>query len=563
MSDQPKIFISYSWNDRNIVDEIDNDLKIIGINLIRDVRELSYKDSIKEFMSRIRENDYAILLISDDYLKSFNCMYEVLELLKEKDYKDKLLPILKDKTKIFTPTDRLSYIGFWQSKSEEISNKASILKLENLNSITKDIAHYKNIASEMGLFLSTIADMLIISYSDLKRNNYKEIIEHIGYNRNDLINELIKINHIENYDEKLVKIEQFILQNPNIYNGYYFKAFIHKNKEIAILNCNKVIELIPNSSDAYSLRGKIHYENKCLSDAMKDSIKALEIDPTNISAVGGIGSIYYDQGKYTNAEIQFSKAIEIDPSCILFYINKGNVLKALYKYEEALEYYNKAIVLNNDNLVYTEGNTTLVEMLSKKAKVLIDLEKYNQAIEQYNKIIEIEPSDSNKYNERGRIFYSIARYDNALNDFNKAIEIDNNALSYMDRGTTYMLMSRFKESEHNYNQAIELMPEFANAYLARAVFYEVIGDVNKAIKDYNKGIEINPTEEKGYLYRGILLKNIGEFDNAIEDLTNFIDLKPKIANGYIERAIVYDLQNKKDKADEDRQKASKYHKLNI
>lgn len=39
MKEQPKIFISYSWNDKEIVDQIDEDLKLIGLTLIRDVRE--------------------------------------------------------------------------------------------------------------------------------------------------------------------------------------------------------------------------------------------------------------------------------------------------------------------------------------------------------------------------------------------------------------------------------------------------------------------------------------------------------------------------------------------
>jgi hypothetical protein len=73
----PNIFLSYSWKDRDIADEIDNDFKAVGITFRRDERDAKYRTSIKEFMDTVGKHDYVVMLISDDYLRSANCMYEV------------------------------------------------------------------------------------------------------------------------------------------------------------------------------------------------------------------------------------------------------------------------------------------------------------------------------------------------------------------------------------------------------------------------------------------------------------------------------------------------------
>ena len=64
-------------------------------------------------MKQIRDTDFVLIIISDGFLKSSNCMYEVLELLKEKDYEKKILPIL---THIFKPEERINYTQYWGDK---------------------------------------------------------------------------------------------------------------------------------------------------------------------------------------------------------------------------------------------------------------------------------------------------------------------------------------------------------------------------------------------------------------------------------------------------------------
>lgn len=118
-----KIFLSYSWKDKDLADDIDKKFESIGISLLRDVRDIGYTQSIKEYMKKIRKSDFAMVIISDDYLKSINCMYEMLEFIKDESYKKRILPIIKTNACIFDSNDRISYIKYWENRFEELNLK--------------------------------------------------------------------------------------------------------------------------------------------------------------------------------------------------------------------------------------------------------------------------------------------------------------------------------------------------------------------------------------------------------------------------------------------------------
>lgn len=47
-----KIFLSYNWNNKNIADSIDSAFAGLPITIVRNERNLKYKQSIKEFMKK-------------------------------------------------------------------------------------------------------------------------------------------------------------------------------------------------------------------------------------------------------------------------------------------------------------------------------------------------------------------------------------------------------------------------------------------------------------------------------------------------------------------------------
>ncbi len=227
----PRIFISYSHKDKDIVDEIDQDLQSQNIKLTRDIRDLNFNESIKQFMKKIRRSDFAIIVISESFLKSHYCMFEVLEFIKDENYKDRILPIILEDY-IFSPEQRLKYIKCWQNRIKNFKNDLDDVELENLGKATSYVKLFSEINMNIDEFLDNISDMLNLSFKDLKKENYKTFLDFIGIKDLELepkkkleIPETyiswIKTNYSHMDAEKLFGKQAFPLSLPEIFIPLY------------------------------------------------------------------------------------------------------------------------------------------------------------------------------------------------------------------------------------------------------------------------------------------------------------------------------------------------------
>lgn len=152
------LFLSYSQNDSELANTIDNELSGWGVDVKRDVRDIGTWTSIKEFMSSIKKQDYAVMIISQSYLKSPNCMYEVMELFKDTQYKDKILSVVTPDADIYNPISRANYIKYWEEETKKLEEAIKPLKLENIAELTMELRKYKSIEVTIASFLDLISD---------------------------------------------------------------------------------------------------------------------------------------------------------------------------------------------------------------------------------------------------------------------------------------------------------------------------------------------------------------------------------------------------------------------
>ncbi|MCB2360163.1 toll/interleukin-1 receptor domain-containing protein [Clostridium estertheticum] len=154
-----EIFLSYCWKDEKPVDDIDNYFKIRDVLFQRDKRDIEKWGSIKNYMKRIRKSGYAILVISDAYLKSKNCMYEVSELMKDENYKARILTVILDSVNIYNSIGRSEYIKYW---NDEYKNLEEAIK--NINDsistikLSEDLKIIREIKDNIGEFMHIVAD---------------------------------------------------------------------------------------------------------------------------------------------------------------------------------------------------------------------------------------------------------------------------------------------------------------------------------------------------------------------------------------------------------------------
>jgi hypothetical protein len=177
---RPQIFISYAWGEtrEKIVNEIYNIMIAKGYNVIRDKMSLAYKGNIKEFMQRIGKGKYVILVISDKYLKSENCMYEVLQIKQNEDIYDRIYPIVLSDAKIYKPANQLDYVNYWDKKIALLNEK--IKNTQNQAYINeKSLDQYNDIRRIISDFMALVSNMNTLT-PDMHRNeNFESLIKAI------------------------------------------------------------------------------------------------------------------------------------------------------------------------------------------------------------------------------------------------------------------------------------------------------------------------------------------------------------------------------------------------
>lgn len=159
--DENTVFISYAWGGESeeIVNRIDQAIQERGIRIIRDKRDLGYKGSIREFMERIGRGNCVIVVISDKYLRSPNCMFELVEVADGKEFHDRVFPVVLKDADIYDPLKRIEYIKYWEVKRAELAEAIKTLDPANLQGIREDMDLYDRIRDRISGLTGILKDM--------------------------------------------------------------------------------------------------------------------------------------------------------------------------------------------------------------------------------------------------------------------------------------------------------------------------------------------------------------------------------------------------------------------
>lgn len=181
MPQKPKsIFISYAWGGESeqVANEIDERISSQGLRLIRDKKDLGFKGLIKEFMQEIGQGMYVVLVISDKYLKSSNCMFELLEIQKNGKIYDRVFPVVLPDATIYKSVGIINYLKYWEDQIEELNDA-----LKNLDSfadtqgIREDIDLYTEIRATIAQLAALFRNMNTLTLSELRKRDYAPLLD--------------------------------------------------------------------------------------------------------------------------------------------------------------------------------------------------------------------------------------------------------------------------------------------------------------------------------------------------------------------------------------------------
>jgi len=493
MKIKPNIFLSYSHNNFDVADSIDNDFQKIGITFKRDIRDVGYMESFKKYMELIRDNGYALMIISDEFLKSENCMFEVLEFMKEKDVHERILLIVLENANIFSISGKADYIKHWNNKFEEINDKIKDLPPEDSIPLIEELKKVKNIKSDIADFLKIISDKKSVPLSKLKQENYRAILEKIGFKHSELLEELFKIGNITDNEEKDIALDKFIQLNPFVSLAYFLKAYLSDGNgeyKKAKRYYEEALKIDPDLIEAHNNLGLLLNEKfNDKENAKKHFDETLRINPDFAKGHHNLAWLLLDKfDDKENAKKHFVEELKIDPNNFIAHYNLALLLENKYDdKDEARKNYEQALRINKD---FFEAHYNLALLLN------YNNDNDKGAKEHYEEALRINPSCIDAHNNLAILLYT--KFDDkeeSRRHFEESLKIDQN-FDKTHFNLACLLLDKFDDKEgarKHYEEAVRLNPDYMDThyYLAKLLF-EKFDDKEGARKHYLNAILLKP-----------------------------------------------------------------------
>jgi pterin-4a-carbinolamine dehydratase len=177
-----RIFFSYAWGGEKekIVEDLYDSLKAEhAFDLVRDKTNLGYNSLISQFMKEIGKGSFVIVALSDKYLRSENCMFELYELyrnsnLEKEELLKKIFPIRVEPLDLSKPSALKDYFAYWKNREEEWK--------ELVNEYDADQQKYRVIQAirfSLTELLPFLNDINSMTEEVITKNDFAEIKESI------------------------------------------------------------------------------------------------------------------------------------------------------------------------------------------------------------------------------------------------------------------------------------------------------------------------------------------------------------------------------------------------
>lgn len=177
---QQQVFISYAWGGESelVADEIEAILNANALRLVRDKTDLGFKGLIREFMEHIGQGNLVVLVISDRYLKSKNCMFELLEVAKKGEFHSRVFPVVLSDADIYDSLGLINYLKYWDLKIKELNLKVKELdNLADTRKIQEDINLYTDIRGAIDDLAGKLSNMNTLTLEIMRIKNYKPLLD--------------------------------------------------------------------------------------------------------------------------------------------------------------------------------------------------------------------------------------------------------------------------------------------------------------------------------------------------------------------------------------------------
>ncbi len=173
--------VSYAHQEPSnaVVDDLCTEAERRDVSILRDKDGLGLGESITDFMRQLAVGDRVFIILSEKYLKSPYCMFELFEVWREcrsdpTRFRNRIRVYRHDDANMLTIADRIRWAEYWETQFEEIDTLVRDNPKRLAKMAEKDVLAWRNMmkyADNVGDILQTIADTLL-------PRDFTEFVEH-------------------------------------------------------------------------------------------------------------------------------------------------------------------------------------------------------------------------------------------------------------------------------------------------------------------------------------------------------------------------------------------------
>ncbi|MFZ1426911.1 MAG: leucine-rich repeat domain-containing protein, partial [Geminicoccaceae bacterium] len=184
-------YVSYAWGDASpdgrereaVVDRLCEEAKARGIRILRDKEQLGLGDSIMKFMGRLGEGKRVFVFLSEKYLRSPYCMFELSELWRmsckqRETFLARTRVFVIPGTPIYTPEDQSDHAIYWKERHDRLEAKSKVHGPAVLGeSGIKQLSLMHDLYLTVADILATMAGIVLPrSFAELVRYGFEDVV---------------------------------------------------------------------------------------------------------------------------------------------------------------------------------------------------------------------------------------------------------------------------------------------------------------------------------------------------------------------------------------------------
>lgn len=174
----PEVLVSYASGPASsaIVTALEQVFGDAGIHLLRDRKQVRYKDSIGQFMQRIATGRCVVVVISKKYLESEYCMTELVGMLKAEGLRERIFPIVLDDAQIDRAAACVDYVAHWEQEIAALDASLRRVRGDNLKKLQAKLTEYTEYRRLFDDVSDTLRDMNALTPDEHAATGYAELL---------------------------------------------------------------------------------------------------------------------------------------------------------------------------------------------------------------------------------------------------------------------------------------------------------------------------------------------------------------------------------------------------